>query len=109
VRQLATDYRIFDDEWNGAKSMIVTGADATRNQVLAGIRDSIHWDIERLNRIINNFDKRGYSYTPDEVIAEFQRISQVHTLFNFMQREIAQLQQRGKIRTSETYQTTLNN
>jgi hypothetical protein len=26
-----------------------------------------------------------------------------------MQREIAQLQQRGKIRTSETYQTTLNN
>jgi hypothetical protein len=108
VRQLATGYRIFDDEWNSAKSMIVNDRDATRNQVLAGIRDSIRWDIERLNRIINDFDKRGYAYTPDEVIAEFQRISQEHTLFNFMQREIAQLQQRGKIRTSETYQTTLN-
>jgi integrase len=108
VRQLATGYRIFDDEWNGAKSMIVTGADVTRNQILAGIRDSIRWDIERLNRIINDFDKRGYVYTPDEVIAEFHRISQEHTLFNFMQREITQLQQRGKIRTSETYQTTLN-
>jgi hypothetical protein len=88
--------------------MIVTGADATRNQVLVGIRDSIRWDIERLNRIINNFDKRGYAYTPDNVTAEFQRISQEHTLFNFMQREISQLQQRGKIRTSETYQTALN-
>jgi hypothetical protein len=76
--------------------MIVNGSDATRNQVLAGIRDSISWDIERLNRIINDFDKRGYAYTPDEVIAEFQRISQEHTLFNFMQR--------GKIRTSGTYQ-----
>jgi hypothetical protein len=108
VRQLATGYRIFDDEWNSAKSMIVTCADATRNLILAGIRDSIRWDIERLNRIINDFDKRGYTYTPDEVIAEFQRISQEHTLFNFMQREIAQLQQRGKIRTSETYQTALN-
>jgi integrase len=88
--------------------MIVCGSDATRNQVLAGIRDSIRWDIERLNRIIIDFDKRGYVYTPDEVIAEFHRISQEHTLFIFMQREIAQLQQRGKIRTSETYQTTLN-
>ncbi len=102
VRQLATCYKIFDDEWNGAKSMIVNGSDATRNQILAGIRDSIRWDIERLNRIINDFDKRGYAYTPDEVIAEFQRISQEHTLFNFMQREITQLQQRGKIRTTES-------
>jgi hypothetical protein len=101
VRQLATGYKIFDSEWNSAKSMIVNGSDAIRNQVLAGIRDSIRWDIERLNRIINSFDKRGYAYTPEEVIAEFQRISQEHTLFNFMQREITQLQQRGKIRTTE--------
>jgi hypothetical protein len=36
--------------------MIVNGSDATRNQVLAGIRDSIRWDIERLNRIINDFE-----------------------------------------------------
>jgi integrase len=108
VRQLATDYRIFNSEWNNSKSVIKTGANATRNQVLAGIRESIHRDIERLNRIINDFEKRGYAYTTDEVIAEFQRIMQEHTLFNFMQREIAQLQQRGKIRTSETYQTTLN-
>jgi hypothetical protein len=60
VRQLATGYRIFDDEWSGAKSMIVCGSDATRNQVLTGIRDSIRWNIERLNRIINDLDKRGY-------------------------------------------------
>jgi hypothetical protein len=101
VRQLATGYRIFDDEWNGAKSMIATGSNATRNQILVGIRDCIRWVIERLNRIINDLDKRGYSYTPDEVIAEFQRISQEQALFNFMQREITQLQQRGKIRTTE--------
>jgi hypothetical protein len=91
VRQLATGYKIFNDEWNGAKSMIVNGSDTTRNQVLAGIRDSIRWDIERLNRIINDFDKRGYAYTPDEVIAEFQRISQEHTLFNFAQSVVTQL------------------
>jgi hypothetical protein len=42
VRQLATGYKIFDDEWNGVKSMIVTGSDATRYQVLVGIRSSIH-------------------------------------------------------------------
>jgi hypothetical protein len=108
VRQLATGYKIFDAEWDDSKSMIANGNDAVRNQILTGIRNSIRWDIERMNRIVNDFEKRGYAYTPDEVIAEFQRISQEHTLFNFMQREITQLQQRGKIRTSETYQTTLN-
>jgi hypothetical protein len=36
------------------------------------------------------------------VIAEFHRIAQEHTLFNFMQREITQLQQRGKIRTTKS-------
>jgi site-specific recombinase XerD len=108
VRQLATGYRIFDDEWNSAKSMIVCGNDATRNQILAGIRDSIRWDIERLNRIINDFDKCGYSYTPDEVIAELQRISQEHTLFNFAQSVVTQLQYQVTARTGETYKTTLN-
>jgi site-specific recombinase XerD len=108
VRQLTTGYKIFDNEWNSEKSIIVYSSDATRNQVLTSISDNIRWDIERLNRIINDFEKRSYAYTPDEVIAEFQRISQEHTLFNFMQREITQLLQRGKIRTSETYQTTLN-
>jgi hypothetical protein len=108
VRQLATGYKIFNNEWDSARFMIVTGSDATRNQVLVGICDSIHLNNERLKRIINDFNKRGIAYTSDEVIAEFQRISQEHTLFNFMQHEITMLQQRGKMRTSETYQTTLN-
>jgi integrase len=108
VRQLATGYKISSDEWNSAKSMIVIGSNAARNPILVGIRDNIHLNYERLKRIVNDFDKRGITYTADEVIAEFQRILHEHTLFYFIQREIAQLRQRGKIRTSETYQTALN-
>ncbi len=108
VRQLTTGYKIFSDEWDNAKSMIANGGDSTRDQALTDIRDSIRRDTERLNRIINHFEKRGNSYSPDEVIAEFRRILREHTLFNFMQGEIEQLRQRGKIRTCETYQTALN-
>jgi hypothetical protein len=108
VRQLASGYRIFDKEWDCTKSMITNGNDTTRYQVLNDIRDNLLCDIKRLNRIINDFDKREITYSLDEVIAEFQRVSQEHTLFNFMQHEIARLRHRGKIRTSETYQTTLN-
>jgi integrase len=108
VRQLTTGYKIFSDEWDNAKSMIANGGDSARNQALADIRDSIHRDTERLNRIINEFNRWGNSYSPDEVIAEFRRILREHTLFNFMQSEIEQLRQRGKIRTCDTYQTALN-
>jgi integrase len=108
ARQFATGYKIFNGEWDGRKSIIMNGSDDSRNQILTHIRDSIRRDIERLNRIINDFDKRDTSYSLDDVIAEYQRISREHTLFNFMQCEIEKLRRCGRIRTSETYQTTLN-
>jgi integrase len=106
VRQLPTGHRISVDEWDSKKSTIVDGTDASRNKILADIRHSIRLDIQRLIHI--DLNQRGYAYSPDETIAEFQRISREHTLFNFMQHEISQLQQRGKFRTGETYQSGLN-
>jgi site-specific recombinase XerD len=108
VRQLTTDYRIFDSEWNDTKSMIVNSSNTERCCVLNLIRDGIRLDIERLYRIINYFDKQGFAYTPDDVIAEFHRISQEYTLFNYAQGVIAQLDQQLTARTGETYKTTLN-
>jgi hypothetical protein len=68
VRQLATGYKIFDAEWDDSKSMIANGNDAVRNQILTGIRDSIRWDIERMNRIVNDFEKRGLTYSPENFL-----------------------------------------
>lgn len=108
ARQLTTDYRIFESEWNASKSAIVDGRDINRNIILSGIRESVRRDIGRLNRIVNNFNECGNDCTADEIITEFQRVSQEYTVFNFMQSVIMHLQQRGKIRTSETYRAALS-
>ncbi|MDG6146372.1 phage integrase SAM-like domain-containing protein, partial [Lactococcus formosensis] len=48
------------------------------------------------------------SYTADDLIEEFNRYAREYSLFNFMEGIIAKLKQNGKIRTSETYKSTLN-
>lgn len=50
--------------------------------------------------------KDVHTYTTDEVIAQFQRTE--NQLFEFIQSVIASLTKLGKIRTAETYVSTLN-
>jgi hypothetical protein len=95
ARQLTTDYRVFESEWNASKSAIVDGCDINRNIILSGIRESVRRDIGRLNRIVNNFNESGNDCTADEIITEFQRVSREYTVFNFMQSVIMHLQQRA--------------
>lgn len=51
-------------------------------------------------------EQKGRTYTTDEVIAQFQRTE--NQLFEFIQSVIASLTKLGKIRTAETYVSTLN-
>lgn len=53
-------------------------------------------------------DANGLIYTADDVIDEFNRYAHEYSLFNFMESIIAKLKHNGKIRTSETYKSTLN-
>ena len=71
-------------------------------------RERIRWDIERLTKIDRKLDANGLIYTADDVIDEFNRYAHEYSLFNFMESLIARLKQNGKIRTSETYRSTLN-
>ena len=64
--------------------------------------------MERLIKIDRKLDSNGLTYTADDVIDEFNRYAHEYSLFNFMESLIARLKQNGKIRTSETYRSTLN-
>jgi integrase len=108
VRQLSSGYKVFNSEWNASKSLLMNGVDAHRNQVLNDIRTGIQRDMERWHRIIQELECRGLSYHSDEVIAGFQRVQQEHSLFRFMECVIAQLRQRGRVRTADSYQSALS-
>ena len=108
VRQLPTDYKVFSSEWDESRSMVTTTQKSERKSFILSIRERIRWDVERLTKIDRKLDSNGLTYTADDVIDEFNRYAHEYSLFNFMESLIARLKQNGKIRTSETYRSTLN-
>lgn len=108
VRQMLTDYKVFTSEWDERQSMVTALRKSDRKLLILSIREHIRRDVERLTRIDRKLDADGLTYTADDVIEEFNRYRRECSLFNFMEDVIARLRQNGKIRTSETYRSTLN-
>ena len=107
ARQVTTDYRIYSEEWDDQNSsIIIQGSASTRTEHLLKLQSSIDEDLQRFSRIVRSLEQKGRTYTADEVIAQFQRTE--NQLFEFMQGVIASLTKLGKIRTAETYVSTLN-
>lgn len=108
VRQLLSDYKVFPSEWDESRSMVTTTQKSERKSFILSIRERIRWDVERLTKIDRKLDANGMIYAADDVIDEFNRYAREYSLFNFMESIIAKLKQNGKVRTSETYKSTLN-
>lgn len=108
VRQLHTDYKIFNSEWDENRSRIIVDPENERRLQLVSIREFIQYDIERLSKIVSRFDRSGVPYIADDIIEEFKRYNSEYTLFRFMEGLIAGLKSNGRIRTSETYRSALN-
>ena len=106
VRRLNTKYSLFSYEWDKENSSVIV-LNGCRYNYLLSIKESIYWDIRHLQTIINIWDAKRVEYTADNIISSFHNQANEHSLFNFMQRIINQLQQMGKQRTSETYSCTL--
>ena len=107
TRQLSTEYRIFSEEWDEKLGKIIVPKDSRRMVMITTVRENVRSDVERLTKINRKFDLIGLSYTADDVIEEFHRYRDEYSLFNFMGKLIIKLKQNGKIRTSETYTSTL--
>ncbi|MBD5175796.1 MAG: site-specific integrase [Bacteroidales bacterium] len=107
-RQLPTDYHLLPNEWDQRRSMVASSRNTRRKPFLLSIRERIRWDIDRLTKIIRRFDTDGLPYSAADILTEFQRYTSEYSLFNFMQLQIIKLRQNGKLRTAETYSTTLS-
>lgn len=107
VKQIKTEYKILPGEWGIKSSEIILPLDnENRKEYLLSIKKCVQSDINKLIRIIKILDKKGTAYSIDDIIAAYQ--SSEDSLYTFMQDVIIRLKQSGKIRTSETYTTTLN-
>ena len=107
VRQLATDYRLFPEEWNGKRSTVIFGSNNERKAFLLSLRENIRRDMKRFGKIRSRLDAEGLSYSADDIINEFKRFVTDCSLFNFAQSIIALLKHDSRLRTAETYKSAL--
>ncbi len=106
VRQLNTDYRIFASEWDENSETVMANGD--RTNIVNAIKEWLTWDLARLKKVISQLETEQSRYTADDVITAYHKLTKEVSLFSFWHNVIAQLKRLGKIRTSETYTTTLN-
>ena len=109
VRQVKTDYRIFDTEWDKRTSSvkILSEIGENRKRYLREVVEHIDWDTRRLKAIVVQCDRQGGIYSADSIVEKFNGQTGEQSLFRFMQGIIGQLKQLGKVRTSETYTAAL--
>lgn len=110
VRRIRSKYRIRNDEWDKKFEEIAIPSPASeRYSRLKIIRSNIMYELKRLKAIAEKLDCSGKDYSLDEIIQKY--ISGTDTgcsVFDFIRAQAAHKKQLGKIRSSETYQTTLN-
>ena len=110
MKQICTGYKLYLHEWNKRSSEIVFSSfSEERNAYLQVLQTKISNDKRILKRIIAVWEKRGASYTAKEVVQAFMRYQEGSLLLSsFMEKVMEQLRRAGKVRTSETYRSTLN-
>lgn len=110
VRRIRSKYRIRNDEWDKKLEEIALPSPASeRYSRLKIIRSNIMYELKRLKAIAEKLDCSGKDYSLEEIIQKY--ISGTDTgcsVFDFIRAQVAHKKQLGKIRSSETYQTTLN-
>ena len=109
VKQIKTHYKIMVKEWDDKNEYIIPMSDdSLRKHQLESIVRCIQWDIQRLEKIIREYDDKGFTYNLEHIADAYHKLCMKHSLFVYMEELIAQYQRHGQIRTSETYLTTLN-
>lgn len=109
ARQINTSYKLFPAEWSKRHSRIViTPSDEDRRQYLLLLDKRIAEDTDRLENVITALRRKGGTFTADDVTSAFHGEHRGLFFLVFMREVINGLRRMGKVRTVETYTSTLN-
>ncbi|MBO5181298.1 MAG: site-specific integrase [Paraprevotella sp.] len=107
VRQVTTGYKIFPEEWDDRQSKLILFY-KERAEIIRQVAKRLARDMKQLNAIIVELESNGNRFTADDVVKNFQDTVNGHMFFGFMDDVISQLKRLGKVRTAETYISTLH-
>lgn len=110
VRRIKTDYLIFNNEWDdNANSVILPSSVSPRYTHLNYLKTNIEWELLRLKKAAAELEKSNMQCNVDEMFCMlFPTIPNGLSVFAFIHSLVQHKKKLGKIRSSETYQATLN-
>ena len=107
--QINTSYKLFPAEWSKRYSRIViTPSNEDRRQYLLLLDKRIAEDTDRLENIITALERKEGAFTATDVTSAFHSEHCGLFFLAFMREVINGLKRLGKVRTVETYTSTLN-
>ena len=103
-------YKVFGNEWDEASGQIILPSQGSpRYGQLNYIRFNVEWEMLRLKKITDEMERKDGNWNLADIVKKFAPGTDMeHSVFNFIRTQIFRKKQLGKIRSSETYQTTLN-
>lgn len=107
VRQITTGCRILPEEWDGSQSKVIHFYNE-RTDIIRRVTQKLSHDTKRLDAIIMELSENKSGFTADSVVRKFHETAKECTFSGFMTGVISQLKRIGKVRTAETYTSTLN-
>lgn len=110
VRRIKSEYKIYNDEWDKANGQIILPpVSSLRHTPLVLIRSNVEWEMQRLRKIAEELEQSGGEWSLEDLVQRFVPSTDTsRSVFNFIHAQIQRKKQLGKVRSSETYQTTLN-
>lgn len=108
TRLIKTPYQISPVDWDDSTDNLLITKRTEGKAHLLLIRDKTNWEMAQLQGVISELEQTRVEYTADDIVASFQKIPPVESVFSFMHQRISKLQQQKKMRTSEGYSSTMN-
>lgn len=108
VRQVGVPFKIFEYEWNKGHECITNNDSVNRKCYLESVIWYVKSDLERFQRIYDNYIETNTAFTLDDIVESFSVTSSGLTLFIYTEQIISHYIRKGQYRTGETYSATLN-
>lgn len=110
VTRFTSRYKIYNYEWDDFNGCIILPAKSSpRYEQLSLIRFNVEWELKRVRAIIHDADVYGRHLSIDDIAGMLvPDEDETQSVFSFIHNQVLYKRKLGKIRSSETYKSTLN-
>lgn len=105
-KQHRTIYHIQTKEWDEENGSFRFEESDNKEELLL-IKNAVEWDLKRLEYVFYLFEQKGIDPRTTDAMQFYEDNKSYLSLFEFMKEMIIELKNENRIRTSETYTTTL--